>query len=382
MPVVLKKSAGEKVGLLLISHREIDLFKWLLSLSQTGAFVRKNYKIIVHIGGYIKKFHIPDWCNHVLTSPSNLGLVSGDVSKIIDLCSRDLLPLRDVAELEVNRIYDCIYIANNSWLKRGRDYLEFCESHPDLKAAFILTTSNSDDRVKFDVNLAEDCRRFSRKNKSFSFFDATLLPDGAFKYSRAEILSMLSRSRTYLHFCRKEGESRSMGEAMLSGCIVYHHDDLIGGAKDLNLIFELRKFNNMEILYHELIELRKSNTEVHIKIANLFKDYTSQKFLQFHELLRYYSLDNNEIDRLLKVDLSMLLPGHVHQNFIKISREKNSDVKCYDDLASFLEFIGFRGGFLVRLLLFVGFVGKLSSGRLKLWIKKIAYFLRFSLFRV
>ncbi|HBW97380.1 MAG TPA: hypothetical protein DEF74_03625 [Pseudoalteromonas sp.] len=342
MTIILKKSKNNEKGIILVSHRELLLYKFFKYYKGAGYIeLKENYYLLLHVGAYFRKFKVPGWVDFVYTTPSNVGLGRVELSKkFINVCSRDVLP-KQFNNKESDREIDCIYIANNSKNKRAREFFELVESAPELKFMLVLSYGLGTDRNKFDLQLVDDILAYQKKlgpKTNLVFIDAKHKPDGTYSINRTDISNYLSMSKVYIHFCRREGESRSIGEALSAGCYVYKHEELIGGANDILHDKNSDSFIDIHELGYKVTKLLSEGFE-HSDISDHYNMVRRKALKLLASNFKSLGMKNYDIEKLVsESDLSMLLPGHIRPNFI--SKGVNADIVSKDDFLNFLNEAG------------------------------------------
>jgi hypothetical protein len=342
MALILKKHNLQKKGVILLAHRELLLFR-LASISNYLLFNQlvKNYNFVLHIGWYHKKLKPPYWLKYVITSPGNLGAPIGNGVSFENICSRDVLPKTFSLTRKTNRKYDFVYICNNSKNKRAREYFELAKSMPDRHFAFVLSYPECPDPAKFDIGLPEEIKHYQDllgTKSNLTFFDAKHSSSG-YLLSRSDIADVLNDSKIYIHMCRREGESRSLGEALACGCFLALHVDFVGGAKDLCHAENSVRFTDIEDLREKVEQVVLHGID-YSKNAEEYLTIRANTMDRLSGLLQELGLNSDEISNLFSKDLSMVLPGHVQPEFKEEGNSPNADVTNASDFFRFSELCG------------------------------------------
>lgn len=324
---------------LFISHRELPLFSLLAAFAPSiHGELMSRYASILHIGWYHSRFSAPDWLDYVITTPGNIGSLALRKSRFVDVCSRDVLPSEFGISADESRDFDCVYVCNNSKNKRAREFFELSKAMPDLRFLLILSYPIGADPGKFDVELPEEIASYQKAmggNSNLTFIDAVQSSEG-YRLSRGEIASYLKRSKIYIHFCRREGESRSLGEAMACGCFLMAHEELVGGGNDILWESNSRRFGTGQQLVDQVRRVLAEGVD-HLAQSAQYNKIRQDAVQLMTDLLGDCGLSSNDVDSFFDKDLSMFLPGHVPSQFKKDSGERNSDIQNAKDLRSFLE---------------------------------------------
>lgn len=343
MALILKKYNLHQKGVILLAHREISLFR-LASISNRLLFIQlvKKYNFILHVGWYHKKLKPPYWLKYVITSPGNLGTPIGNGVRFENICSRDVLPKTfSLTKKSNSRQYDFVYICNNSRNKRAREYFELVKLMPNRHFALVLSYPERPDPAKFDIGLPEEIKNYQDtlgKKSNLTFFNAKH-SDSGYLLSRSEISDVLNNSKIYIHMCRREGESRSLGEALACGCFLALHANFVGGAKDLCHAENSVRFNDIEDLRAK-VENVLSNGIDYSTNAEEYSTIRMKTIDRLNGLLQELGLNSDEISNQFSKDLSMVLPGHVQPEFKEGSNSPNADVASASDFFHFSELCG------------------------------------------
>ncbi len=341
MAIILKHVRESKdKGVILLSHRELSVFR-LAKIFSPITFRRliSSYQFILHIGWFHRVFESPEWLSCVMTSPANIGNFDPNGVRFENICSRDVLPEVFCLDDNVEKQYDCTYICNNSKNKRAREYFELVQSMPNRKFLLILSYPEQPDPVKFDNSLVEEIKTYQRKfgaQSNLTFVDAQQGPQG-YLLSREKIAEYLRVSRLYVHLCRREGESRSLGEALACGCFLAIHQDFVGGATDLCSDYNSVSFASRS----DLIEKINNVLDRGISYSDNASEYgkiRKKTLLKLRQLLFDLGMTHKEIDSTYSQDLSMLLPGHIKSISAVGHSALNSDIVDANAFRSFCDF--------------------------------------------
>lgn len=312
MVIVKGKVSGK--NLIIFSHRDYHVIKfWVKFDKKLIECLRRNYSIAVHVGWYHKVFTIPYWVDHVYSSPSNIKSIKGNREKLCSVNSRDVLPKEFVADFDSvcernEKDIDVVYVCNNQFNKRARELFDIVKARPDLRFALMLSYPEFSDNRLFDAELVSEIKDYCGQNQNLSFYDG-IIKNGFYRFSRQEVSDLLKRSKIYVHMCRREGESRSMGEAAASGCILLAHDSFLGGGNDiLNSMGAFRFSDNNDL--EEKIDLALSSNDDPKRISGKYFLIRERCLSDFKKLLLEYGFLEDEISCFFEHDLSMVLPSH------------------------------------------------------------------------
>ncbi|WP_157677783.1 glycosyltransferase [Marinobacter sp. es.042] len=212
---------------------------------------------------------------------------------------------------------------------------------PDKKFAFVLSYPDNADPVKFDSRLPAEIRQYQESlgdKSNLDFFDAKHTESG-YALSRSDIAGILNQSKIYVHMCRREGESRSLGEALACGCHLALHSDFVGGATDICNKDNSIRFSTSSDLETQIRSVLESGVDSE-KNAAEYAEIRSRTLIQLRSLLREYGMDQTEIDELFLQDLSMVLPGHTSPQFPRAKYTGNADITDINEFCGFLKLCG------------------------------------------
>lgn len=296
--------------IIIFSHREYSVIRlWVNRDNILREYLLRNYNVIVNVGWFHKVFEVDAWVDKVFSSPSNILSLKGCKNKVLPVNSRDVLPEEFINNnLENGRDIDVVYICNNSYNKRARDFFDFVKSSQDLNFALMLSYPEGSSDKKFDNALLHELNDYVASKKSNLLFLDGKIVRQRYRFSRQDVANLLSRSKIYLHMCRREGESRSMGEALSQGCYLMAHRDFLGGGNDILSEDVSSRFAQKEDL---TLTIKASLNEIN-------SYYNRNKYLEIREynlellerVMREMGLSDREIESFLKLDLSMVLPSH------------------------------------------------------------------------
>lgn len=209
-----------------------------------------------------------------------------------------------------NKIVDFLYVGRCNELKKTIDilkYFSYVSQELNKKCLFLLLDQNDkksvyknkfyeiynkfNDYIKKNIIIVDTSLLYIKNNPMFHGFN---LDDVALFYKNSKI---------YIHGCEDEGGSRSIHEAICSGCYIMVKSNMIGGGLDNfknNCQYTLYNNKNYKEKLNEAIEKQK----LYICDENYIKDiseiYTLKKFLSIlYEKLNYSTILS--IDKFIKI---------------------------------------------------------------------------------
>tara|TARA_B100000401_G_C52752996_1_gene694171 strand:+ start:210 stop:1331 length:1122 start_codon:yes stop_codon:yes gene_type:complete len=361
---ILKKHETNSKGILVVTHKEIQYLKSVLS------DLKKKYYIICHVGynvplpnddflSYIfctkvkKRYskHIEFTSRHFLNecfnNEENIEIINEKFHAVLKLYNISL------SEKDQNnqhdRYFDFICVSrvckNKNPIQSLLYLKQYCES-TNANVCFILMYKENQDEPYYNhiiqiyntmkhLNiLFIDTRKLNIQNK----ISVGGIPPHHLSY-------FYKKSKVYLHTCVNEGESRTIHEAMCCGCKILAHKNTRGGAIDfINANNgKLYDSNNYLHMMKESIDTFDYNV-YDIEFNKQFMEkYTIEKLLSFlyHSLPGFSETYEEFKQHCDCVNLTNKFPGHDLTVPWYIKGSPTSDIKTKIQLEIFMKSLNF-----------------------------------------
>jgi len=280
---ILLKSEKEREGVIIITHKELGFIDKVIENL-------KNYIILMHIGfnvpipkkNYISLYLLPDCrCNdkNYIPFTSRNFLSKYFVKKrenTIEKCNR-LFKKYNLEKIDFK--FDFIYVGRCVDIKKPIDILNLCNSIANVKCLFVILKQNKNcgyykkflkrvEQIKNRNIYVLDTHKIHIENKIFLGF------------TPEELSILYNNSKIYIHGCEEEGESRTIHEALLCGCLIMAKKNMKGGGLDnLNQSNSILYENNnaLEKMKEALKKYESYSYDIEIE-KKLNEKYTCEKF--------------------------------------------------------------------------------------------------------
>ena len=337
MAHIFKHPNKSNKGIIIFTHKELQIlnlkvnrrliknpirilttyffFKWKISR------IRKKYFIGIHYGWFHKNQITPNWVEFNLSAPGTATFK--DNKTIIPFNSGNFTPIIMRKELNLEKYWDIICVANNSFTKKYPELLKSMRKLFDIdnkvKILFVIASGKDEsDSKKYYNNIFEDYNQMFSPQEREQFTIIKTHPDTGFQGFSYTFLSYLyNRSKVFTIFSQMEGECRVVKEAQLCGLPVVIKSDVQGGMRDYlnesNSLF----FDNYEEAHITLkkaidnYDKFKIDTEYWAK--ELREDYSIDSLKKY--LIEFYASKGLEFDEeLINTDnLNRRLPAHFYE---------------------------------------------------------------------
>jgi len=319
MHILLKKHTDVHKGVLIITHKEYPFLKNKLK------HLKQDYYILCHYGWNVAVMHDSNIDNYLIPE-------SRSVDKSLPFTSRNFLPncFSQEGDLDtLNKILTKYGIKNNilnriDFLHVGRavefkklidtllGFQEFNAKHDNKYTIcfVILEQPPTDYYHKFLKTYSEtdnsrclliDTHCFDNNNDVFKGL------------SSEELAVIYSNSNIYIHGSEEEGESRTIQEGLLSGCVVMAKDNVKGGGLDY-LNFHNSVLYNKTNIVSKMVECvdKQKNYIMDDSVNQLVNEkYTVNKFLKsIYKKYKYEMEFEKFADNCNTDSLCFSLPGH------------------------------------------------------------------------
>lgn len=224
MHIICRPTKTSK-GLVVCTHKEYPF------LRKHGIDIElsSDYMMILHVGGFTRipwRWFLVNRTIQLVLLPQSRKGIPFWVSRS-DFCTRRFTPRWFHSESDVKRDYDIIVVSRIAPIKETMSALDFLSTLKSKRALVIGGTDNKDDFYY---------KEFKARLESLSnvdFIDVTELknPKG-WGLDAMTISEFYRRAKVYLHTCPVEGESRTIHEALLSGCSILVPKSMKGGGLD------------------------------------------------------------------------------------------------------------------------------------------------------
>jgi len=319
VPVIFSKVGNKGKGLIFLSHRERKTFDFLFKLTpKLKEVMLSKYLMAMHVGGFHKDIKDSDYIDKVLCVPGNAGSTEEIKDKLLPISSREFAPNYFYFSGEDKDI-DLIVVTNAA-KHRGPEKIillakELQRYKSPFKVVFVVSYPSKRNKSSMDETLE---KRFwaaiddDRERGRYAFM-SVYAHEALYPLPRWFIAGLMKRSKYYLHTCEKEGESRSLGEALAAHCIVLAPSNLTGGAG------ALARENQNCLMYENMRMVGELMTDS--KLTYVAPGFEEKANLAMN-ILREYCLSNGACsveqfeDIIQKNDLSMLLPGHINRQYM------------------------------------------------------------------
>ena len=335
MAHIFKHPNKSNKGIIIFTHKELQFFNLKVNrrliknplriLSTYFLFkrkisrIRKKYFIGIHYGWFHKNQITPYWVDFNITAPGTATFK--DNTTIIPLNSGNFTPLIMRKELNIEKYWDIICIANNSHTKKYSKLLssirELYNLDNSLKVLFVIASGKAEKINKYYTEILNDYNQiFSPKERELFTIIKTHPETGFQGFSYTFLSYLYNRSKVFTIFSQIEGECRVVKEAQLCGLPVVVKSDVQGGIRDYLNKDNSLYFDNYEDAH---ITLRKAidnydkfkiDTEYWAK--ELREDYSLDRLKKY--LTDFYSSKELKFDgELINTDnLNRRLPAHFY----------------------------------------------------------------------
>tara|TARA_B100001769_G_scaffold230701_1_gene193069 strand:- start:6955 stop:8043 length:1089 start_codon:yes stop_codon:yes gene_type:complete len=331
---ILKKYDDTK-GILIITHKEISFLSKFLNT------IKDKYYLLIHYG-----FNVP--INNYNFVTYNLLPVSRCINnKCLPFTSRNFLNCIFNNKESINNVNKKLFeILNKYNIKFNEKYFDYLKND-EKKFDFICINRASTDKKTYDllkyiINYTKinpntkSCFIILEQNKNDNYYKSVVdlwnnnkvdnilfidthvinIEKNYFKGFISEELSYFYKSsKVYIHSCEEEGESRTIHEALCSGCKVLAKKNMKGGGLDyLNTNNSLLyNHNNYLIKMKEILDSYENyNYDLEL-FKNLNQEFTIDKFINILYSKLNYDNIYSYIDFKSKLNtnnLAFSLPGH------------------------------------------------------------------------
>lgn len=342
---ILIKSDNEKKGVIIITHKEVGFI---------DNFIKhlKNYIVLMHIGfntriperNYISLYLIADSrCNKKnyipFTSRNFLSknLVNKRENTIEDcneLFKKYNLPVIDFK-------FDFIYVGRCVDIKKTTDILNFCDKSPNYRCLFVILKHKSNDYYNKFIKKVKQI-----KNKNIYVLDTHRIPTENkifLGFTQKELSILYNNSKVYIHGCDSEGESRTIQEALICGCIIMAKINMKGGGLDYlnqsNSVLYKDK-NALEKMKEALKKYESYSYDIEIE-KKLNEKYTCEKFCKL--IYERYFTDKMTFEEFFSKcnieNLAFSLPAHNLSVPWFIKGRLTADIRSIYQFKIFLNYI-------------------------------------------
>lgn len=348
MHILLKKNNNYN-GILIITHKEYIFFRNKLS-----DLKKKKYYILCHYGFMVSIQKDNNIDNYLISN-------SRCIEKCLPFTSRNFLSnnfseekkIDDINNLfkkyniniKLNKKIDFLYVGRAVEIKKLINiFLQFLEFNKINKEKYnicfvILKQEPNEYYYKFlelyNKYKTNNCILIDTHNlniENYIFHGLT----------HNELSIIYGNSNIYIHGCEAEGESRSIQEGLLSGCLVMAKENMIGGGLDYLNIDNSVLYNDNNILNKMLESIEKiKNYKKDINIDYLINEkYTVDKFLKIlynnYNYTINFDIFKNNCDT---TNLCFSLPGHNLNVMWYIKNKNTADILSEEQFNIFVKYI-------------------------------------------
>ena len=238
--MLLKKPLDGSGAIVVFSHRELPILAAPDRMgNQDWDSLVKESLIAVHFGFRHVWASLPRSVDVVLGGAGTLPRWITGARGRTNFCSRDFVGSYFWSQAEA-RPWDYISVSRVSKVKRNDREVavlsELVVSHPNRTFCVILPAPplGTVARNEHDEDIDEYLKLGFTVNDFESRLTVVTGDESAYprNLSRSEVATLMRSARIYAHWSAREGESRTISEALRSGCFVLADRGLVGGGLD------------------------------------------------------------------------------------------------------------------------------------------------------
>lgn len=238
--MLLRKPLDGSGAIVVFSHRELPILSALDRMgNQDWDSLIKESLIAVHFGSRHIVAFMPRSVDVVLGGAGTLPRWITGARGRTNFCSRDFVGSHFWSETQA-RPWDYISVSRVAKCKRNDREIavlaELVVSHPNRTFCVILPAPplGNAARSQYDEVIDEYLKLGFTVNDTESRLTVLTGDESSYprNLSRPEVATLMRSARIYVHWAEREGESRTISEALRSGCFVLADRGLVGGGLD------------------------------------------------------------------------------------------------------------------------------------------------------
>ncbi len=320
MAIIARRPDHDTKGLIVLTHKERATFGAPVMRSALE-MMRDEYVILMHWGHHHSDVDDPWYVDAHLAGPTTISFRT-EGARHIPLCSRDFIDPMFTDEPEEPMIWDVLCIARPSKVKRMTDLLGAARAVFDQghRVKVLMLCARPRDISDGDVWDHEFLNAWQEGFTASEKDDLELvLPvdDGTmFPYGALDIARLYRASRSFLLCSQREGESRVIHEALLSGTPVLARRDLIGGGLDHLDEANSQLYETVEELASLMIGIKHQDPPVRVDVSEMRRRFGIEASGErFNQAMRdlHRELGLNDPVPFDVTGFANLLPGHAQQ---------------------------------------------------------------------
>lgn len=310
--------------------------------------LKGKYFLGVHCGSYREGVEPPSVVDFYMTGESTTQF-SDEPPFIIPLQSRNFLPPFFRPDKRAHKDWDIISVSHTGRSKNLDLLLEQIRQLYDqgyrYNILLLVPTRRNPNPRKHFLELADRYYAMFNKEERQSFTLLKLSSDLSFPgIERSQVAHFYNCSKVFTLFTAKEGESRVIHEALLSGLPIVCKDDLVGGGRDHLDESNSVMFSDYADAHKALVHAVENYEEFTLDMPTLENELRAAKSLEVLKMYvrKLYEKHGQEFDgTLLNTDhLDMSLPGHLLEGVPwNTDRWTTADVLSPEQFETFLRHV-------------------------------------------
>ena len=281
--------------------------------------IKEKYFIGMHFGWHHENYPTLPFIDFYMGGKGTVTFQNPENIFFIPLNSRSFSSSLFSKQNSYKKYWDIICVSNNSKFKNLGLFLKTVRKLYDhgkkYKVLLLVTSKKNETPERFYIQLEDDYHSLFSSSERELFTLMKLSPTLSFTGLPQSTLShFYAESKVFTLFSNKEGESRVISEALLSGLMVVVKNDLQGGGRDLLDDSNSIQFSEYHNAYQTLIEAVEHYKDYNIPSEEVKKitqeSYTVPLLKSYFKKL-YHTHDQHFDGELINCDrLAFRLPAH------------------------------------------------------------------------
>jgi glycosyltransferase involved in cell wall biosynthesis len=348
MVSILKEKKGNSKGVLVFTHKERYIFnKPIKPLQRAIKKLKKEYILGMHWGYHHKNQSPIPYIDFHLAGKGTVSFANNVTTPTYEYCSRNFIP-KYFVPFDCPIHWDIVTVATPTKIKRMDELLEVIirtlDRGVDLKALLLCPRPMKLTDRKWDHNF------FSRYESDLSDSEKEKINlvtpirtnDDIYPLPNQFIPYIYNSASAFTLFSEKEGESRVISEALLTGTKVITRNTLLGGGQDFLDQTNSELFASLDEAVDIFVDVNRNPGNYHFDPEylrdSLWAPRTVPAFESvIEEIFEYY---NQPFDgKLYTSNLDDKLPSHETSLPKKFRKSGTNDLKNQFAALKYIEYL-------------------------------------------